>query len=644
MKEFLISLCFGIREIPKKHLALFEQIKSCGAIDKSYSKGFRLAKQFIIAQAHITNHGVFLTNIAYPKQKDMRLKHRSKYLRDQDLALVLVATKYPKIIKILSSDKHNHPRLIYLEKKKGKIIGISLKNQDTITLPFSQKSLLELPKYCVLSYDKDRILDIFGSLLDPQVDEAISLYLGGRESHFSKDALNLAQSFGEEVDSSLYPHRRDLRGLDFVSIDPNDAKDFDDVIFWDQQNSTLYIGIADVSEYVTPNTALDLEAKNRCFSLYFPHICHPMLPSALSENLCSLKKNQTKLAMVWEITLHKRTKLPLRAKLFEALITPKQNLSYEEVDLFLQDSKNSKKNHPKVYPFAWLKNLALVTQRLKSHRLKFGFDFYSEEIKQHLDSSQMLSHITIQTPTLAHSLIEECMLLANISSAQMLRDNLNSEGIYRVHNEPTKDRIHALFVRLSELGFTIPKGKLHAQIQAIQALAKPTAKEIDKLIIKAQQEAHYAYHAEKHFGLGFDAYTHFTSPIRRYSDILAHRLLKLLLQTSNAKTQKQLHFVLESIQAIIPILNEKERQIAKIEMDFKDRKYARLAYANKGLIVEISIIDERYPILATITSEILFGARVYVESNTELEVNQTYKASIIDANIASGKIWTQIIS
>ena len=256
----------------------------------------------------------------------------------------------------------------------------------------------------------------------------------------------------------------------------------------------------------------------------------------------------------------------------------------------------------------------------------------------------MLSHITKQTPTLAQSLIEECMLLANISSAQMLRDNLNSGGIYRVHNEPTKDRIHALFVRLSELGFTIPKGKLHAQIQAIQALAKPTAKEIDKLIIKTQQEAHYAYHAEKHFGLGFDAYTHFTSPIRRYSDILAHRLLKLLLQTSNAKTQKQLHFVLESIQAIIPILNEKERQIAKIEMDFKDRKYARLAYANKGLIVEISIIDERYPILATITSEILFGARVYVESSTELEVNQTYKASIIDANIASGKIWTQIIS
>lgn len=968
MKEFLIGLALGRKEIPRKFMPLYEQIKCCGALEKhgakhdtkydkalessylessgeddardanaktaKYSKhsksaraqkhqkyhkyqekardkyqkssaqdssqaqmsaesshtkhtpnyhaqnqaapnhsqppskhAYKLSDKFIIAQIIIHNHRIFAKNIAKPNDKDLLLKGRYGNLKDGDIALLLSITRAPKLIKILSSSAST-PRLVYLERKKGAIVGIDCKTLESTRLPFSQKSLLELPKHCVLALENGKIKQILGSLDDPSIDERISLFLSQRAEDFGEEAKELARNFGAQVEPSLYlapknldsaflshtnhagaesknqarkkspknaestshtnytspakstspahssaPYRRDLRALDFITIDPIDAKDHDDAVFWDMHAHTLYVAIADVSEYVTPHTPLDDEAKARGFSLYFPHKCYPMLPRELSESLCSLRRDEVKLALVWEIRLHKRTKLPIKAQLYEALITPKANISYEAVDKILESSAkmdssekvdsgvadsgakadsggcadfgvadshakiDSSKKLDSAMPYAiWIRDLARVTQTLKTKRLEKGYDFSTREMKLHLDKNSELESISTHKSTPSHSLIEESMLLANILSAQCLATALNGAGIYRTHEAPMKERIHALFADISELGYTIPKGKLHAQIQALQkeadrrdkkALAekkvvveknaaeknaqihKSRASEnkgrenqasknldsardlesthdldsrdansralestesassldsanldsaldsasdfthdlsscdadscdlnsvpestnaldstaalshrelLDRLIIRAQKEARYSDEVALHFGLGFETYTHFTSPIRRYSDIIAHRLLKVLLANTPielkpesphiaplaTKHAKQIAYILESSSAIIPMLNTKERAIAKTEMDFKDRKYARAACKHIGRALRVRVIDERYPAIC-VAESLIFGARIFVEdSRRELERHGIYQARLTRAELANGRIFAEI--
>ena len=765
--EFLISLCFGTNEIPKKYSSLYEQIKSCGAVQhlgkhttqnknhahKAQKLNFKLSSKFGIfrihkIQSHIkpTYKPIFLQDITKTRD-DIKLSNKniSKSLLDSlqqdDIVLALLAGKSIRIIKILSKEHStNKNRLVYLEKQCGKIIGIDLKNGEICPLPFSQKSLESLPRFCVISYEnhnkhsKPTINKILGVLQDPKVDEAITLFLGGRKEEFSAQSKELARSFGDKVEPSLYPSRIDLRGLDFITIDPSDAKDHDDAIYYDEKKRILYVAIADVSEYVLPQTSLDIEAKSRLFSLYFPHKCHPMLPQELSENLCSLKANEVKLAIVCEVHFPSKNAIksstnlsPKYCKIYEALITPKANLSYEYIDTLLDKlessttstiHKSTKSNSADVIladvilPLKhisnpkWILSFCHIAQCLKEQRLKKGFDFFSKEQKMILDKNSELESICTIYPTRSHSLIEEAMLLANVCVAQILDSTLKSKGIYRVHNPPTKDRLSTLFSEICALGYELKKDaktsyhsreQFHKQITHLQSQATDkTQREIlDKLIIKAQKEAKYESKRSEHFGLGFDSYTHFTSPIRRYSDILAHRLLKLLLQIRGeihfypplaphnksqdfkqhitkenipANILKHINFTLESIVKSAPLLNEAERIIAKTEKQFKDRKYARVALKwQKDSHIWIRIIDERFPSIGIVESrqanytktdsikaqsnyeiscnkslqDLLQGARVFV-LDSRLEKNAIYLASIAEVDIGSAKIYAKI--
>ena len=808
MREFLISLCFGTKQIPKKYAYLYEQIKSCGAIQdntksshksfknpaKSTNNFFKLLPTFGIFCVHKTtpkipikntkhlskktskhttkslaknpqplykNQLIFLQDITKMRNDIALMRqhiptHLQEILSENDIVLALLVGKrgkeYVRIIKVLSSEySHNQKRLVYLEKYQDKIIGIDVKSGEKNPLPFSQKSLSQLPFHCVFSYENERkdkrkkpqIHKILGVLEDGFIDEKIALFLHGREEDFSAECRELARSFGDRVEPSLYKNRVDLRGLDFISIDPNDAKDYDDVIFYDEKKGVLYVGIADVSEYVLPKTALDTEAKSRGFSLYFPHKCYPMLPKELSENLCSLKADEIKLAMVCEIAFErdkkpKTTKIkscqtkskqtnaykPKSCKIYEAIIQPKANVSYEYIDTLLDAlksnnalkkpiksvAKSSLKSSDIFAPLKSLKNpkwildFSLLAQGIKKERLKNGFDFFSKERKMILDKNNEIESIKEIYPTQSHSLIEEAMLLANVSVATILDNVLCGRGIYRVHNPPTKDRLNALFAELALLGYEIKKqGTIYEQISALQSQQTNLREReyIDKLIIKAQQEARYSPSKEAHFGLGFQAYSHFTSPIRRYSDILAHRLIKLLLQSyggvldftlesnniapkimpkitqKNATNNKQkitqdftrhINFILDSIAVATPLLNDAERKITKCEMGFKDRKYARsaLKVLRASEKICIRIIDERYPAIGVVESSpksnqndnftesntktnlannILQGARVFVlDSEVELEKYGLYLASIAEVELGSAKIYVKIHS
>lgn len=672
MKEFLISLCLGTNEIPKKYSSIYEQIKSCGAIENHKSKKhhnfFKLHCKFGIfsvskPKSSLTK-SIFLQDIT-KRCNDIRLslKNTPKSLENGEIVLALLAGRFVRIIKSLSSHSTKHTQkqnLIYLEKQKGKIIGINFQDGEISTLPFSQKSLEQLPYHCVFSYEniKPKINKIYGVLEESKVDEAIALFLADRKEEFGQEAKQLAQSFGDRVEPSLYTDlsgglcgggvgrkagreisgRVDLSKLDFITIDPSDAKDHDDAIYYDEKSKVLYVAIADVSEYVLPKTALDEEAKQRLFSLYFPHKCHPMLPQELSENLCSLKANELKLALVCEIhfrTTSSRKITPKSTKIYEALINPKANVSYEYIDSLLDTLESAKKSIFKPLKSLanprWILSFWHIASGLKNERLKKGFDFFTKERKMTLDKEGEIESIRTILPTRAHSLIEEAMLLANVSVAMALDSALGGKGIYRTHNPPTKDRLHALFGEIAQLGYTIEKSRakkpqndysknIHSQIAYLQSLAS-TQKEreiIDKLIIKSQKEARYDCSKNEHFGLGFEAYTHFTSPIRRYSDILAHRLIKLLLRSSgtldisfaknlsslpnkkNKEITRHINFTLESIRIATPLLNDAERGIAKCEMCFKDRKYARSAQKWQGESIYIRIIDERFPAIGVV--------------------------------------------
>lgn len=669
MKEFLISLCLGTNEIPKKYSFIYEQIKSCGAVenlqDKKHHNFFKLHSKFGIfsvskpksSLTKSSTKSIFLQDIT-KRRNDIRLSPQNtpKSLENGEIVLVLLAGRFVRVIKSLSSHSTKHTKkqnLIYLEKQKGKIIGINFQDGEISTLPFSQKSLEQLPYHCVFSYEniKPKINKIYGVLEESKVDEAIALFLADRKEKFSQEAKQLAQSFGDRVEPSLYidssgefggkiGSRVDLSRLDFITIDPSDAKDHDDAIYYDEKSKVLYVAIADVSEYVLPKTALDDEAKQRLFSLYFPHKCHPMLPQELSENLCSLKANELKLALVCEIHFRAtsaRKITPKSTKIYEALITPKANVSYEYIDSLLDTLESAKKSSTILQPLKslanprWILSFWHIASGLKNERLKKGFDFFTKERKMTLDKEGEIESIRTILPTRAHSLIEEAMLLANVSVAMALDNALGGKGIYRTHNPPTKDRLHALFDEIAQLGYTIEKNRakkhsndysknIHSQIAYLQSLAN-TQKEkeiIDKLIIKSQKEARYDCSKNEHFGLGFEAYTHFTSPIRRYSDILAHRLIKLLLRSSgtldisfaknqatlpnqkNKEIARHINFTLESIRIATPLLNDAERAIAKCEMCFKDRKYARSAQKWQGESIYIRIIDERFPAIGVV--------------------------------------------
>ena len=280
----------------------------------------------------------------------------------------------------------------------------------------------------------DKVLEIFGQLDDPKVDEKISLALYNRANEFEEDCLAQAKEVESGVTASEHTNRVDLTHLDFCTIDPVTAKDFDDAIYFDKKAFTLYVAIADVSHYVDYFSPIDQEAKRRGFTTYFPHKSFPMLPRELSENICSLKPQVDRLAFVAKIALDENTLLPLKEEFFEAIIHSKRRFNYDEIDVIIEThGSNVEKEHEKRI-LDYLLPLQKITEKLRKKRLSSGFDFRSEEIKLTINANHELVKTQIETGTPSHSLIEECMLLANQASAKRFE-----YGLSLIHiSEPTR--------------------------------------------------------------------------------------------------------------------------------------------------------------------------------------------------------------
>jgi ribonuclease R len=635
MIQFITQLTKGIyrKDIPKSYKDLVDYLISIKALKGK--KTLKLTSDYLIGNIDINSKGVgFLT--PHTGKKDLLIEPED--LNGAKKGDLVLAKRYfnrnsrPKAKVVLLLKKAFETIVGYLSLEKEPVI-INIKTDKEIKTNIKPKQLKKFPNNSVFKLNAYtyEIEEVLGVLDDPKIDEKISLALYDRKEEFSKKAINEALSFGDYVDKSLYA-REDLTHLFFCTIDPETAKDHDDAIYYDKENRTLYIAIADVSEYVYLNGAIDKEAQKRGFSIYFPHKSIPMLPRALSENICSLKENEDRLALTFKITFDKNNNV-IKEELIESIINSKRKYSYETIDKFLEGESPKDKIDEEI--LKWLLPLFEITKQLKHERLQKGLEFFSDEIKMQLDENGKLKKVQIESETPSHGLIEDCMLLANKAAAKMI-----DFGIFRVHNEPQRKDVQTLLNNLLPFGIDVNhKDNVIQTLKEVQKKSKDLGieKYVDKMIIKTQQQAKYEAHNSGHFALGFEKYTHFTSPIRRYSDLTLHRLLKSIIHNN----QKFREFILRNIESLVVKISELEREAMKIEWDFYDRKFARWANERVGQIVKAVVVDTKEPPIAKIEDGIV-GARIFL-NRKKVELFEKVNVKIIDVNLATTKIKGEII-
>ena len=635
MRYFLETLSRGASNPNAKCKEALRILEFLKAISFHKGKAY-LNNGFITGRLDINARGVgFIEVFSDKPMRDIVVESKNlggAHLGDIVVAHLLSNKKSRQSAKILAVlEPANETSLVYLKRFGQAVLGVNIQNGLSLALKASQKSLKALPLGTLLKINNanNEITEVLGLITDPNIDEKISLAIYNKKDEFTPACEDEARAWGDAVDPSMYKERVDLQHLPFCTIDPDDAKDFDDAIYYDTSKNELYVAIADVSEYVSAFSATDKEAKNRCFSIYFPHKSVPMLPRTLSENICSLRPDEPRLAFTFKISLNDDLSVK-KEELFSAIIKSKKRFTYNEVDKILKNKSGCEQGI-----LDWLLPLHKITQRLKQIRLKKGFDFRSKELKMSLNDDGLIASTHFESETPSHALIEDCMLLANKAAAKMI-----SKGVFRNHAPADIKKINFLLDDLATLGIEAQyESDLAAMIAKIQSKANELGirEDADKLIIKAQKRAEYSHTSSGHFGLGFETYTHFTSPIRRYSDLTLHRLLKAQL----AKDDKLYNYLLEGIEATCEELNIKEREADKVAFDFMDRKFARWAEQNIGkeFICYISEISE--PLIARLDDE-LKGARIILPNFT-CPLLTRVRVRIISSDIASAKIIGKVV-
>jgi len=641
MRELLVKLTFGI---DKKDLTRSELVQADMLIKEKLlqdAKHLKFIHGIVAGVVDITRSGLgFLEGIAGAK-KDLPISRRDmKNIEDEDIIIARIEQKRGKTfaVPIKTVQKAVPYSVCIVQKERAKLSVYNIKTSQRIYLDVKDKSLKTLPDGAVLKVENTskKPMEVLGVIEDPFVDEKISLALYDKKDEHPKACIVEAEAWGKVVDKSLYSDRIDLTSLPFITIDPIDAKDFDDAIYFDTATNELYVSIADVSSYVTPLSALDAEARKRGFSIYLPHRSVPMLPRNLSENICSLNELVDRLTFTFKIKIDPESLEVVEYELFEAIINSKRRYHYDEIDIFLD--KAEARDETDRQTLNWLRPLDALTRQIREKRLKKGFEFSSDEIRMSLDEKQNIIATRVEEQTRSHALIEDCMLLANKLAAQYF-----DYGIFRCHDKPSVKKLKDLMDNLDSLGLNIKHtNNIHALIQNIQETVKGNGLEkfVDKLIIKTQQKAVYQATNIGHFGLGFDKYTHFTSPIRRYSDLILHRLLKTIIH----KDDKAKAHILKDIEAVAMTVSRLEREAAKVEWDFIDRKFVRWAEQNIGKsfrAIVTDVDDEGFKDTIAKIEDDIKGARVFMDPESEAYLFEEIDAEIIDVNIATTKIYAK---
>lgn len=375
------------------------------------------------------------------------------------------------------------------------------------------------------------VSEVLGDHLAPGMEIDVAVRAHHLPHTWSKEVLADVKKLKPTLPESAKKNRLDLRNLPFVTIDGEDAQDFDDAVYCEKigRRFKLLVAIADVSHYVTPGSALDQDAQQRGTSVYFPGQVIPMLPEILSNELCSLKPEVDRLSMVCEMIISSKGKI-ISADFHEAIIHSHARLTYNQVAEHLY-SNFAVTNIPSVN--ASIENLYKLYQILLKNREERGaMDFDTVETQIIFGKNRKIEKIIPRTRNDAHRLIEECMLAANVATAEFLQ-KAGMPILYRVHNGPKTDKLDKLRGFLNELGLSLPGGKQpepHDYAKLLELVEdRPDSHLIQTMLLRSLSQAVYTPEANPHFGLAYKLYTHFTSPIRRYPDLLIHRAVKYCL-------------------------------------------------------------------------------------------------------------------
>ena len=358
-------------------------------------------------------------------------------------------------------------------------------------------------------------------------------------SEWSSALLSEAEHVAQKKKTAKY--RKDLRKLPFVTIDGEDAKDFDDAIYCVKNTSgyRLYVAIADVSFYVEANSKLDKEAKKRGTSIYFPETVIPMLPENLSNGICSLRPNEDRCSMICEMSID-LDGTRKKYKFYSGLINSKARLTYNQVEKHFKKSSTIKQSIVRES----IKHLFDLTNlRLKLRNQRKALEINPTEAILDLNKNKEVNNIVVKRNLFAHKLVEESMLLANESAAEFMHDRLDL-GVYRIHEEPEELKIDALKNFFAAKGLTSKpkKNPLEVITQCLEfSKDHQLKKSLQTLVLQSLKRAEYSTEDIGHFGLQLEQYAHFTSPIRRYPDLMVHRLIKDKLQKNiNKPNQEQI--------------------------------------------------------------------------------------------------------
>ena len=379
-----------------------------------------------------------------------------------------------------------------------------------------------------------RIVEVLGKHMAPGMEIEMAIRTHELPHQWPKTLLDEIKAFSNEVPESAKENRVDLRNVPLVTIDGEDARDFDDAVYCRKTGNgwKLLVAIADVSHYVRIDSELDLEAKNRSTSVYFPEYVIPMLPEILSNGLCSLNPDVDRLCMVCELTISSEGRV-IRSRFFDAVMRSHARLTYTDVAKVLVDKDHALAEKYQALMPHLLEMYALYKVMRKTREQRGAMDFDTEETRIIFGENRKIETIVPVVRNDAHKLIEEFMITANMAAARFL-NRKKMPKLLRIHDGPGPEKLLALKTFLGELGLSLGGGANPTPLDYMHLLDKikdrPDAHLIQTVLLRSMSQAVYSPDLKGHFGLALEAYAHFTSPIRRYPDLLVHRAIRHCLQ------------------------------------------------------------------------------------------------------------------
>ncbi|WP_104029328.1 ribonuclease R [Vibrio jasicida] len=514
-----------------------------------------MVKGYVIG--HKDGHGWVRPEGSVGKDNDIVLPHHQmKHIIHGDFVLVQPTDnskrgrREGRLVRVLEERNTQIVGRFFLEYGYSYVVPDDSRISQDILIPNEHKAGARMGNVVVIEITDrgsrsrgmmGKVVEVLGENMAPGMETQIAIRTHQIPHDWPAAVDKQIENLGEEVPEEAKVGRVDLSELPLVTIDGEDARDFDDAVYCEKKKSggwRLWVAIADVSYYVRTDSALDKEAINRGNSVYFPSQVVPMLPEVLSNGLCSLNPQVDRLCMVCEMTISDTGKLS-GYKHYEAVMNSHARLTYSKVGAILEGDEELRMRYHNLVPH--LEELHSMYKVLKDARDNRGaIEFETVEAKFIFNADRKIETIEPVIRNDAHKIIEECMILANIASASYV-EKAKEPALYRVHESPGELRLQGFRDFLSELGLDL-KGGLEPSPTDYADLVKQIAERQDKeliqtMLLRSMKQAVYNADNAGHFGLALKRYAHFTSPIRRYPDLLLHRAIKYLIAKEEGRNQ-----------------------------------------------------------------------------------------------------------